>query len=88
YQLAIAYPELNGVLDFQLKHGVTVDELSSLLGKLKVPGRYMAKGYTAYEHGGLFTVLDNVQRSIAQITLFLARIPHTNKQQQWQLEPI
>ncbi len=87
YQLAIAYPELNGVLDLQQQHGVPVDELSSLLDKLKVPGSYMAKGYTADEHAGLFTELNNVQRSTAQIPLFLARIAHPNKQQKWQFEP-
>ncbi|EPF7974995.1 hypothetical protein ACSVUT_000717 [Vibrio harveyi] len=86
YQLAIAHPELNGVLDLQQQHGVPVDELSGLLDKLKVPGSYMAKGYTADEHAGLFTELNNVQRSQAQIPLFLARIAHPNKQHKWQFE--
>ena len=86
YQLAIAHPELNGVLDLQQQHGVPVDELSSLLDKLKVPGSYMAKGYTTDEHAGLFTELNNVQRSTAQIPLFLARIAHPNKQYKWQFE--
>ena len=35
YQLAIAHPELNGILDLQQQHGVPVNELSSLLDKLK-----------------------------------------------------
>ena len=86
YQLAIAHPELNGVLDLQQQHGVPVDELSGLLDKLKVPGSYMAKGYTADEHARLFTELNNVQRSQAQIPLFLARIAHPNKQHKWQFE--
>ncbi|WP_417361755.1 MULTISPECIES: hypothetical protein [Gammaproteobacteria] len=86
YQLAIAHPELNGVLDLQQQHGVPVDELSSLLDKLKVPGSYMAKGYAADEHAGLFNELNNVQRSTAQIPLFLARIAHPNKQQKWQFD--
>ncbi|TDE19931.1 hypothetical protein E1100_23220 [Vibrio owensii] len=86
YQIAIAHPELNGVLDLQQQHGVPVDELSGLLDKLKVPGSYMAKGYTADEHAGLFTELNNVQRSQAQIPLFLARIAHPNKQHKWQFE--
>lgn len=86
YQLAIAHPELNGVLDLQQQHGVPVDELSSLLDKLKVPGSYMAKGYTPDEHAGLFTELNNVQRSQAQIPLFLVRIAHPNKQQKWQFD--
>ncbi|HIF9430028.1 TPA: hypothetical protein ACX6R9_001960 [Photobacterium damselae] len=86
YQLAIAHSELNGVLDLQQQHGVPVDELSSLLDKLKVPGSYMAKGYTADEHAGLFTELNNVQRSQVQIPLFLARIAHPNKQHKWQFE--
>ena len=86
YQLAIAHPELNGVLDLQQQHGVPVDELSALLDKLKVPGSYMAKGYAADEHPGLFTELNNVQRSQAKIPLFLARIAHPNKQQKWQFD--
>ncbi|GAA0655840.1 hypothetical protein [Rheinheimera tangshanensis] len=86
YQLAIAYSELNGVLDLQQQHGVPVDELSCLLDKLKVPGSYIAKGYTADEHAGLFTELNNVQRSQAQIPLFLARIAHPNKQHKWHYE--
>lgn len=86
YQLAIAHPELNGVLDLQQQHGVPVDELSSLLDKLKVPGSYIAKGYTADEHAGLFTELNNVQRSQVQIPLFLARIAHPNKQHRWHYE--
>ncbi|MFV5264565.1 hypothetical protein ACMUMS_13530 [Acinetobacter courvalinii] len=86
YQLAIAHPELNGVLDLQQQHGVPVDELSSLLDKLKVPGSYIAKGFTADEHAGLFTELNNVQRSQAQIPLFLVRITHPNKQHKWQFE--
>lgn len=86
YQLAIAHPELNGVLDLQQQHGVPVDELSSLLDKLKVPGSYLAKRYTADEHAGLFTELNNVQRSQAQIPLFLARIAHPNKQHKWQFD--
>ncbi|MXF14237.1 hypothetical protein FQ010_26085, partial [Escherichia coli] len=65
YQLAIAHPELNGILDLQQQHGVPVNELSSLLDKLKVPGSYIAKGYTADEHAGLFTELNTVQRSQA-----------------------
>ncbi|EHF0143956.1 hypothetical protein IFX61_003326 [Escherichia coli] len=86
YQLAIAHPELNGILDLQQQHGVPVNELSSLLDKLKVPGSYIAKGYTADEHAGLFTELNNVQRSQAQIPLFLARIAHPNKKHKWQFE--
>lgn len=86
YQLAIAHPELNGVLDLQQQHGVPVDELSSLLDKLKVPGSYMAKGFTAEEHAGLFTELNNVQRSQAQIPLFLTRIADPNKPHKWQFE--
>lgn len=86
YQLAIAHPELNGILDLQQQHGVPVDELSSLLDKLKVPGSYIAKGYTADEHAGLFTELNNVQRSQAQIPLFLARIAQPNKQYKWRFE--
>ncbi|WP_311755586.1 hypothetical protein [Proteus terrae] len=86
YQLAIAHSELNGILDLQQQHGVPVNELSSLLDKLKVPGSYIAKGYTADEHAGLFTELNNVQRSQAQIPLFLARIAHPNKKYKWQFE--
>ena len=56
-----------------------VNELSSLLDKLKVPGSYIAKGYTADEHAGLFTELNNVQRSRAQIPIILTRIAHPNK---------
>lgn len=86
YQLAIAHPELNGIIDLEQQHGVPVNELSSLLDKLKVPGSYIAKGYTADEHAGLFTELNNVQRSQAQIPLFLARIAHPNKKHKWQFE--
>lgn len=86
YQLAIAHPELNGILDLQQQHGVPVDDLSGLLDKLKVHGSYMAKGYTAEEHAGLFSELNNVQRSQAHIPLFLARIAHPNKQHKWQFE--
>lgn len=86
YQLAIAHPELNGILDLQQQHGVPVDELSNLFGKLKVPGSYIAKGYTADEHAGLFTELNNVQRNQAEIPLFLARIAHPNKKHKWQFE--
>ncbi|MBT0719847.1 hypothetical protein HGT70_00915 [Rosenbergiella collisarenosi] len=86
YQLAIAHPELNDILDLQQQHSVPVNELSSLLDKLKVPGSYIAKGYTADEHAGLFTELNNVQRSQAQIPLFLPRIAHPNKKHKWAFE--
>jgi hypothetical protein len=86
YQLAIANPELKGLLDLKQQHGVAVDELSILLDKIKVPGSLMAKGFNADEHAGLFTELNNVQRSQAQIPLFLARIAHPNKAQKWLFE--
>lgn len=86
YTLAIAYPELNGLMDLQQKHDVSTEELSSLLDKLKVPGNFISKGFTADEHAGLFTELANPQRSQAQIPLFLARISHPNKPLKRQFE--
>ena len=58
------------MLDLQQQHGVPVDELSSLFDKLKVPGSYMAKGYAADEHAGLFNELNNVQRSTGKFRCF------------------
>lgn len=86
YTLAIAHTDLNGLMGLQQKHGVAADELSSLLDKLKVPGSFMAKGFTADEHAGLFTELANPQRSQAQLPLFLACIAAPNKNQQWTFE--
>ncbi|HAE8194411.1 TPA: hypothetical protein ACPWZ0_001291 [Salmonella enterica subsp. enterica serovar Vietnam] len=86
YQLAIANPNLHGLLDLQQQHGIAVDELSSLLDKLKVPGSLMAKGYTADEQAELFTELQNVQHSQAQIPLFLARLAHPNKAHAWSFD--
>lgn len=86
YQLAVAHPELNGLLDLQQKHGVDVAELSSLLDKLKVTGAMIARGFGADEHAGFFSELNNPQRSRAQIPLFLARLAHPNKQHKWQFE--
>ncbi|MEC8012395.1 MAG: hypothetical protein VX185_16695 [Pseudomonadota bacterium] len=86
YQLAIAHPELNGVLDLQQHHGVPVEAFTSLLDKLQVPGDFIAKGYTAKEHAGLFTELNNVQFCRAQIPLFLAHIANPNKQHVWQFD--
>lgn len=86
YTLAIEYPNLNGLMDLQHEHGVASDELGSLLDKLKVSGSSISKGFTADEHAGLFTELNNPQRSQAQIPLFLSRISHPNKQWNWKFE--
>ena len=83
--LAIDHPELKGLMDIQQSHGVAADELSALLSKLSVPGVYIAKGFSADEHAGLFSELDNPQLSHALLPLFLAKTASPGSEQQWTL---
>jgi hypothetical protein len=78
-------PSLKGLHDIENKHGINADDVASLLQRLALPSKFLSLGYSASEHGGLFSDLANPQQTQAEVPVFLARIANPARPQEWTL---
>ncbi len=83
---AVDEPNLQVLNDIEHRHGIDAEEVAALMQRICIPNKFLAQGYTAKDHAGLFTDLTNPQLAQACLPAFLARIANPCNTHQWTLE--
>lgn len=83
---AIQQPKLGSLHALTPEHGIDVESLVSLFGRLLVGSKAQQQGYSRHEQAGLFINLEEPANAQAHFPAFLARIASPAKNSKWTYE--